>query len=194
MTTGAISVRMSGLAAAALAVLSGCDGAGGLSFMSNVSAVGQVSSNYRTSDYGAAGRNRDMWVVVVGSVPGADAATLQQRTLATMQRNAGIPTRFTATPRNYNREYKTVVVYNGPNNLQASAICRNPSQPAAVANTDLRLQAVFCRNDEFLSEVYSRAPGGNSLSNPNFEALIRQTMTALYAASMEEQRPEPGRN
>lgn len=178
------------LAAAAMA-LSGCDSVGELPFVNNASAVGQVSANYRESDYGAAARNRDMWVVVLGNVPGADAAILQQRTLAALQRNAGIPTRFTATPQNHNREYKTVIVYNGPNNLQAGALCRNPSQPAAVANTGLRLQAVFCRNDEYLSEVYSRVPGGNSLSNANFEALIRQTMTELYTARREQQLNEP---
>jgi hypothetical protein len=186
-------MRISGFAAAALALLSGCDGLSGLPFIDNVSAVGSVSSNYRMSDYGAAARNRDMWVVVTGSVPGAVAATLQQETLAAMQRNAGgIPTRFTATPQNYNREYKTVIVFNGPSNLQAAAICRNPTQQANVPNNDLRLQAVFCRSDEFLTEVYSRTPGGNSLSNPNFEALIRQTMTALYNASREDQRPDAG--
>lgn len=184
-------MRISGWVAAAAVVLSGCDGLGGSPFMDNASAVGQVSANYRESDYGAAARGRDMWVVILGSVPGADAATLQQQTLAALQRNAGIPTRFTASPQNHHREYKTVIVYNGPNNLQAGALCRNPSQPAAVANTGLRLQAVFCRNDEYLSEVYSRAPGGNSLSNPNFEALVRQTMTELYTAPRERQLNEP---
>jgi hypothetical protein len=53
------------------------------------------------------------------------------------------------------------------------------------------MQAVFCRDDEYLSEVYSRVPGGNSLSNPNFEALIRQTMTELYTARREQQLNEP---
>jgi hypothetical protein len=190
MTTRAI-LRISAVAAAALSALSGCDSVGGLPFMDNVSAVGQVSANYRESDYGAAGRGRDMWVVIVGSVPGADAATLQQQTLAALQRHAGIPTRFTATPQNHKREYKTVIVYNGPSNLQAGALCRNPSQPAAVANRELRMQAVFCRDDEYLSEVYSRVPGGNSLSNPNFEALVRQTMTELYTARREQQLNEP---
>jgi hypothetical protein len=161
----------------------------GLSACGTVSTNGQVASNYRESDYSVAGHNRDMWVVVAGSVPGSDAATLQQQTLATMQRYAGIKTHFTATPRNHNREYKTVLLFNGPDNIQASELCRNSNpQVAPASGGDLRLQAVFCRNDQFLTEVHADARGGNSLSNPNFNALIRQTMTGIYAAAREEQR------
>lgn len=179
-------------AVAALLLLAGCDTMGGL--MGNISTTSQTSNNYRSSAYAAAGTNRDMWVIVTGSVPGADANALQQQTLATMQRHAGITTRFTATPQTHRREYKTVIVFNGPGNIEASELCRNPGQQSAtaVAGSELRLQAVFCSNDQFLSEVYARAAGGNSLSNPNFDALIRQTMTDMYAASRESQKDEPG--
>ena len=179
-----------GVAVTAL-LLAGCESMGGL--MGNVSTHGQITTQYRQSDYPAAGRNRDMWVIVAGSVAGSDSAALQQRTIATMQRHAGISTRFTATPQNHNRAYKTVIVFNGPDNIQGSELCKNPgSTSAAATSPDLRLQAVFCRNDQFLTEVYGRAGGGNSLSNPNFDALIRQTMTDMYAASRDNQRDEPG--
>ena len=134
-----------------------------------------------------------MWVFVGGAVPGADTATLQQTTIATMQRSATMTTRFTATPQNARREYKTVIVFNGPSTIQASALCREPTQPIAPqTNTNLRLQAVFCRDDQFLTEVYGRAGGGNSLGNKNFEALIRQTMTDMYEAPREVQKDQPG--
>ncbi len=178
------------IVATALAALAACDSVGGL--VSDVSTNVQVAPNYRPVDYRFAAENRDMWVIVAGAVPGADAAALQQATLAAMQRHATIPTRFTAAPQNAHREYKTVIVFNGPSNIQASALCREPNQPVAMAaNADLRLQAVFCRDDQFLTEVYGRAGGGNSLGNANFDALIRQTMADMYEAARDGQKDEP---
>lgn len=176
-------------AIAALIALGACDTLGGLGA---VSVNGQVSSTYRENDYANAGTNRDMWVVVLGTVPGSDAATLQQRTIAAMQRNAGINTRFTTQPQNYKSEIKTVFLFNGADSVRSSELCSNPgSQSAAPASNDLRVHAVFCRYDQFLTEVYASARGGNSLSNPNFDSLVRQTMTGLYNARREVQRPEP---
>lgn len=179
------------LAMAALAALTACDSVGGL--ISDVSTNVQTANTYRPIDYRLAAENRDMWVIVGGAVPGADAGALQQTTLAAMQRNATIATRFTAAPQNAHRAYKTVIIFNGPPTIQASALCREPNQPIpVVTNSELRIQAVFCRDDQFLSEVYSRAGGGNSLANRNFDSLIGQTMNALYEAPREEQRDPPG--
>ena len=180
-----------GAAVTALLLLAGCDSLGSLA--GNVTTRGQTTPQYRQSDYAAAGRNRDMWVVVAGSVAGSDSATLQQRVIAAMQRHAVINTRFTTAPQNHNRAYKTVILFNGPDTINGGELCKNPGQISAVANSPtLQLQAVFCRNDQFLTEVFGRAAGGNSLSNPNFDALINQTLTDLYTASRENQREEPG--
>lgn len=177
-------------ALAALAGLTACDSLGGFGA---VSTNGQVASAYRENDYATAGSNRDMWVVVLGTVPGSDAAALQQKTIATMQQNAGIKTRFTTQPQNHKSEYKTVLLFNAADSVRSSDLCSNPgSQPAAQGSSDLRIHAVFCRYDQFLSEVYASARGGNSLSNPNFEQLIRQTMTDLYNANSPRQREEFG--
>jgi len=174
----------------ALLLVSGCETSG---LLAGVSTVGQVSANYRENMYPIAGLDRDMWVIVTGAVPGSDAPALQQQTLAAMQRHAGIKTNFTATPQNYRQEFKTVVVFNGLNQINGNELCRNPSQQRAAAapGNELRLQAVFCRYDAFLTEVAGRVGGGNSLSNPNFDALIRQTMTEIYRAQREQQRNEP---
>jgi len=175
----------------ALTMVTSCNSVDGL--MSNVSTVGQVSSSYRENAYPIAGLNRDMWVMVTGSVPGGDAAALQQQTLAAMQRHAGIKTHFTATPQNHSQEYKTVMLFNGSNTINGDELCRNPSPQSATAasGNEVRLQAVFCRYDRYLTEVTGRVGGGNSLSNPNFGALIRQTMTDMYAAPRVQQRNEP---
>ena len=177
-------------ALAALAGLTGCDSLGGFGA---VTTNGAVAPAYRENDYATAGSNRDMWVVVLGAVPGGDAAALQQKTIATMQQNAGIKTRFTTQPQNYKSEYKTVLLFNGADSVRSSDLCSNPgSQPSAQGSSDLRVHAVFCRYDQFLTEVYASARGGNSLGNPNFEQLIRQTMTGLYNATSDRQRPEIG--
>jgi hypothetical protein len=178
-------------ALAALTGLSACDSLGGFSA---VTTNGQAAPGYRENDYANAGTNRDMWVVVLGAVPGSDAAALQQKTVATMQQNAGIKTRFTTQPQNYKSEYKTVLLFNGADSVRSNDLCANPGAQSATspAATDLRVHAVFCRYDQFLTEVYASARGGNSLGNPNFEALIRQTMTGLYNANSDRQRPEIG--
>lgn len=158
----------------------------------DVTAVGEVTPSYRTSDYTLAGVGRDMWVIVLGMVPGADKTTLVAQTLSTMQQHASITTRFVTTPHDYNREYKTVMVFNGPDNLQANALCRTPHQIiTSLPGDSLRLQAVFCRDDQSISEVHSEARGGNSLQNPNFSTLIRETMNSLYAAPQEGQQGPP---
>lgn len=176
----------------ALIMVTSCNSIDGL--MSNVSTVGQVSSNYRENAYPIAGLNRDMWVIVTGAVPGSDTPALQQQTLAAMQRHAGINTHFTATPQNHNQEYKTVMLFNGPGTVNGDALCRNPVPQSAATpaqGNDLRLQAVFCRYDRYLTEVIGHAGGTNSLNNPNFNALIRQTMTEMYRAPRVQQRNEP---
>lgn len=175
-------------AAAALTALTACGTMGGFGA---VSTYGSVAPNYRENDYANAGSNRDMWVVVLGAVPGSDAAALQQKTVAAMQQNAGIKTRFTTQPQNYKSEYKTVLLFNGANSVRSNELCANPgSQPSAQVSGDLRIHAVFCRYDQFLTETYASARGGNNLSNPNFEALIRQTMTELYHATADDRGPE----
>ena len=158
-----------------------------------VSTLGQTSPTYKSSQYPLAALNRDMWVIVTGAVPGGDTGALQQQTLTTMQRHAGIATRFTATPQNHRPEFKTVIVFNGSSRVAADALCRNPIAQAGSASSvsEIQVQAVFCRYDAFLSEVEGRVGGGNNLANPNFNALIRQTMTDLYLAPGEEKRNEP---
>lgn len=173
-----------------LLLVSGCETS---RLLAGVSTVGQVSANYRENMYPIAGLDRDMWVIVTGAVPGSDAPALQQQTLAAMQRHAGIKTHFTATPQNHRQEYKTVIVFNGPYTVNGDELCRNPRPQNATAapGSELRLQAVFCRYDRYLTEVTGRAGGGNNLSNPNFNALIRQTMTEMYRAPRIQQRNEP---
>ena len=176
----------------ALAGLTACDSLGGFGA---VTTNGAAAPSYRENDYSNAGSNRDMWVVVLGAVPGSDAAALQQKTIATMQQNAGIKTRFTTQPQNYKSEYKTVLLFNGQPSVRSSELCANPGAYSAagpISTSDLRVHAVFCRYDQFLTEVYASARGGNSLGNPNFEQLIRQTMTGLYNANSDRQRPEMG--
>lgn len=178
--------------AAALTALTACDTMGGFGA---VSTTVQVAPNYRENDYSNAGGGRDMWVIAQGSVPGSDTAALQQRTIAAMQQSAGIKTRFTTQPQNYLPEYKTVLLFNGQPTVRSSELCANPGAYSAagpMSASEVRVHAVFCRYDKFLTEVFGSARGGNSLSNPNFDALIRQTMIGLYNAPRDDSRQQPG--
>jgi hypothetical protein len=79
----------------------------------------------------AAGTNRDMWVIVTGSVPGADASLA-----ATDTRRHAAPCRHHGAfhdATDHRREYKTVIVFNGPAAFKPAARAIRTTERDAVA-------------------------------------------------------------
>lgn len=166
------------MATAATLLLSACAPAG-------VSAVGQKYPLFKTNDNNYALHNRDLFVIVHGGGYGADAGSFRQAVLNTMQRyDGGLNTRFTATPqRNYNADYKVVMLFNGPNAAQGGELCGQPDKYAAlqpVSGGVTHLLAAFCRFDAPLTEVTARATQVASVNDPRFASLIQQTMVELF--------------
>jgi hypothetical protein len=153
----------------------------------SVSTVGQVYPQYRAAYANYALNGHDVYVVVEGGGYGTDQPAFRQAVLDTMQRyRAGMNTRFTSTPqRNYNSEYKVVMLFNGPDNAQAAPLCREPAQYAAATprtsiGGDTNVLAAFCWFDAPLTEVSGRASGVTAVSDARFASLIQQTMTDLF--------------
>lgn len=175
------------LAAATVLTLGACAPVG-------VTTVGQTYPLYRTAHSNYALNGHDVFVVVEGGGYGTDQVAFRQAVLDTMQRyRGGMNTRFTSTPqRDYNSDYKVVMLFNGPVNAQADALCRQPSQYASVAPAavggDTHVLATFCRFDAPLTEVNGRASGVNTVSDARFASLIQQTMTDLFPAR--DDRPQ----
>jgi hypothetical protein len=179
--------RTYALGAAMVLALGGCAQTG-------VTTVGQIYPQYRTAYSNYALNGHDVFVVVEGGGYGTDQTAFRQAVLDTMQHyRAGMNTRFTSTPqRDYNRDYKVVMLFNGPVTAQAGALCREPAQYAAIPPTtvggDTNVLAAFCWFDAPLTEVSGRAAGVTTVGDARFASLIQQTMTDLFPTR--DERPD----
>ena len=150
-----------------------------------VSTVGQQHPPFRTSYTNYALNGRDALVIIQGGAYGMDQASFRQAVLDSMQHaRGGLNTRFTSNPvNNYNRDYKVVMLFNGPVTAQADELCQRPDQYASVpprAGADTRVLAAFCQYDWALTEVSGLAIGVTSVNDARFASLIRQTVTDLF--------------
>lgn len=174
--------------AAALAgtvALSGCAATG-------VTTVGQKDALYRTNHNDYALNGRDVFVIVEGGY-GADKPAFRQAVVQTMDRyRSGMNTNFTTSPRNnVNNDYKVVMLFNGPQSVQAHQLCANPEQFSTVqpiVGADTHVLAAFCQYDAPLTSVNGRATGVTSVADARFASLIQQTMTDLFPSS--DERPQ----
>jgi hypothetical protein len=175
------------LAAATVLAIGGCAATG-------VSTVGQINPMYRTAHSNYALNGHDVFVVVQGGGYGVDQVAFRQAVINTMQHyRSGMDTRFTETPqKDYNSDYKVVMLFNGPVTAQAGELCRQPTTYAAAtpvaASGETHVLAAFCRFDAPLTEVNGRASGVSTVNDARFASLIQQTMTDLFPAR--DERPQ----
>jgi len=177
------------LAAAATLALAAC--------ATDVSTVGQQFHPYSPAHGNYAMNGRDTFVIVQGGGYGVEQTAFRQAVLDNMQKSrAGLNTRFTSTPQNNpNKDYKVVMLFNGPVNAKATDLCRRPDQYASVtpmAGSETHVLAAFCQFDSLLTQVSGRAAGVTTLADARFTSLIRQTMTDLFPKNDEDSKRDGG--
>lgn len=177
------------LAAAATLALGACS--------TDVTTVGQQFHPYSPAHGNYAMNGRDTFVIVQGGGYGAEQTAFRQAVLDTMQKSrAGLNTRFTATPQNNpNKDYKVVMLFNGPVTAKASELCSRPEQYASVTpmvGSETHVLAAFCQFDSPLTQVSGRAAGVTTLADARFTSLIRQTMTDLFPKNDEDSKRDGG--
>lgn len=144
---------------------------------------------YDFSEFYAATNGRTFRVIVAGNpFPQIAPQEMQQRLLPVMQANRPRPRlTFTyAVPAELPRpDYRLVLVFGAANDLTAMRVCANeirlkPPAPEAVGR--LSVFAVYCRNDQFLSQA-TATTAATSPEDPRVGQLFSQLFLVLFSDS-----------
>jgi hypothetical protein len=96
--------------------------------------------------------------------------------------NHNPPLRYTfdqrATP---NPNYRTVIVFNPPRNLDPHELCGGGGQPAESGGDKLTVMAVFCNRQTVMAAVQGWVKNTKGVDDPRFRQLIGQVGRSLYA-------------
>lgn len=166
--------RISLLAPAVLAlVLGGCAG--------QVMTVNEYSPSYLWEDVRYASSGRDTRVIIRGNPFGLPQPAFEQAVLDAMRdQQMWIETNFTVKPDNAHKDFKVVILFNGPDDVLGEDLCSVPGKYDSVSGSSgLRVQAAWCYGDDPETQVVGSA-GADSVKSPAFAALIAQTTRALF--------------
>ena len=166
--------RISFLVPAVLAlVLGGCAG--------QAITVNDYSPSYEWDDVRYAQDGRDTRVVIRGNPFGLQQPIFEKAVLDAMRgQQMWLKTNFTASPANAHKDFKVVMLFNGPDDVLGEDLCSVPGKYSSVSgSTGFRVQAAWCYGDDPETQVVGSA-GANSVNSPAFAALIGQTTRALF--------------
>lgn len=162
------------LAPAALAlVLGGCAG--------QAMTVNEHSPSYLWEDVRYASSGRDTRVVIRGNPFGLQQPAFEQAVLDAMRgQQMWIETNFTVRPTNAHKDFKVVMLFNGPDDVLGEDLCSVPGKYSSVSGSSgLRVQAAWCYGDDPETQVVGSS-GANGVNSPGFAALIGQTTRELF--------------
>jgi|SRR5690349_1907846 len=144
---------------------------------------------YDFSEFYAATNGRTFRVVVAGNAfPQIPQQEMQQRLLPVMQANRPRPRlTFTyAVPAELPRpDYRLVLVFDAANDLTAARVCANEIRlkpPAPESAGRFSVFAVYCRNDQWLSQTTGSTPA-ISPEDPRVGQLFSQLFLVLFTDS-----------
>jgi len=141
---------------------------------------------YDFSEFFAATDGRTFRVIVAGNpFPQMPPQEMQQRLLPVMQANRPRPRlTFTyAVPAELPRpDYRLVLVFNAANDQTAMRVCANeirlkPTAPEPAGR--LSVFAVYCRNDQWLSQATATTPA-TSPEDPRVGQMFRQLFLVVF--------------
>lgn len=140
--------------------------------------------------------NKPFQVVIVGNpFPGQPISDVARRMLPVMQAGKP-PPNLTFTydmpaqePRPY---YRVVLVFNATNEFGADAVCRGQHKVTEGQPGRIKLFAVYCRNDQFMSQVLASAVAERP-DDPEMQGLYTQLFAELFPRG-QGRYPQPGGN
>jgi len=147
---------------------------------------------YDFAEFFAATDGRNFQVILVGNpFPGSDPNTVARDLLPVMQAAKPRPAlTFTydapvERPRPY---YRLVLIFNAAPDLGSSAVCNGTTRTAPGRPGIFYLYAVYCRNDQPLSETTAWVPATGP-TDPRVGQLFRELFQVVFTDS-----PAYGRN
>lgn len=148
-------------------------------------------------DYGeffAASDNKPFRVELAGTpFPGVDGPTVARELLPILQANKPRPALTftydvpTERPR---PDYRLVLVFDPASDLGSSAVCSGVRRLQAGQPGLLNVYAVYCRNDQVMSETTGRTPA-TGMNDPRVTALFRELLLVVFSDSP-ALRPQTG--
>lgn len=142
----------------------------------------QLSPAYRPTEYGYGAARRDFTTVIGGDPFQLGEEAFQAQFIDLLNRHQPVlqPTHFTTTPGPSARPiYRAVFLFN-TRPVLPNQICRDPlAVPAADPGDTVRVTAVFCRWQGYLSTVTGEV-AVESIDDPKFASLIGQMMWMLF--------------
>ena len=169
------------LSFAFLLVLGGCVG--------GVTTVASTSSLYSYGEFVLASGGRDTIVVVRGNPFEMDQKAFEKAVTDAMQgQNFGPRTNFTTGPtENTKKEFRVVILFNGSQTVLADNLCKAPEKYGSRKGAKgLHVTAVYCWEDESLTEVDGRAGAVAGVDSPVFASLLAQTTLDLFPTRNED--------
>ncbi|MFN4282033.1 MAG: hypothetical protein ACK4NA_05260 [Alphaproteobacteria bacterium] len=155
-----------------------------------VRTTGEMTPLFRAEYPRYAGEGRDFRVVTLddGKTLGG-TETLRAAMIEGLQKNARFPTRFTATPRNHDADYRVALIFNPAPNVQARDLCREPIPSLAFAAAgETHLLGAFCLAGDLLVEANAFTNGIAAAGDSRFQAMMKAFTLQLFP--MQDLRPE----
>lgn len=151
---------------------------------------------YDFGEFFAVADGKPFQVKLAGNAfPGLDPDTVARELLPAMQAGKPRPAlTFTyATPPEKPRpDYRLVLVFDAASDLGSSAVCNGVTRFKPGRPGILDVYAVYCRNDQVMSEATART-AANGPNDPRVAELFRETLQVVFSDSP-ALRPQTGGN
>ncbi len=148
-----------------------------------VRTVTEFSPIYSHDDFVYSTAGRDTRVIVRGNLFKMEQGQFERAVAAAMQgQNLGPDIHFTTTPGpTAHKDFKVVILFNGPGNIMAYQLCESPRRYSSVAqDAGVTVLAAWCYGDEPETEVIAATGPVAGPQSPHFRSLIAQLTMALF--------------
>ena len=144
------------------------------------------SEFYRVTD------GQTFHVIVAGNpFPTIAPDDMRRRLLPVMQANRPRPRltfTYAAPPEPQHPDYRMVLVFDAANDLTAQRVCANQIRVKPEPSGRLSVFAVYCRNDQALSQAVASATAA-SPEDPRVGALFQQLFLVLFTDTPPREHP-----
>jgi hypothetical protein len=142
---------------------------------------------YDFAEFFAATDHRNFQVVLAGDpLPGIDPSAVARGLLPVMQAAKPRPAltfTYDAPVEKPRPDYRLVLVFNAANDLNSSAVCNGAIRLKQGRPGMLNLYAVYCRNDQVMSETTAWTPASGP-NDPRVDGLFRQLFQVVFSDSL----------
>ena len=141
---------------------------------------------YDYREFFAAADGRNFQVILYGTAfPGVDPGTVAQDLLPMMQAAKPRPAltfAYDVAAEKDQPDYRLMLVFNAANDLGSKEVCNGVTRGNAAQPGLFRLYAVYCRNNQAMSETTAWTPAG-SANDPRVAELFRELFMVVFPDS-----------